>query len=179
VRKKIGPMLVAAVLLAVLMPAASADVCLGPSCGGGGGGGGGGTSPFNHLSISNGGPGISAQPVQEDNPCFFTIHRSNPRGQNTTVHWHTKDGTATSQPEAPPGSNQGKQQGSSDYQAASGVVTFNAEQPRNIPISVQTNQDNSPPSETSEYFFVVISHAVNGVIVDNAGKCVITQPQGG
>jgi hypothetical protein len=174
---KIGPLLIAAALVALVVPAASADVCFGPGCGTGGGGGGGGTSPFNHISISNN-VGTSSQPVNEDDDCIFVIHRSNPRGANTSVHWHTKDGTATSQPEGPPGSTYGTPtQGISDYQAGSGIATFTKEQPRNFTISVHTNVDFSPDT-TPEYFFVVISHPVNGVIVDNSGKCVIAQPQG-
>jgi len=171
-----GPVLIAAALVALLMPAASADVCFGPGCGttSGGGGGGSGTSPFNHLSISDGGPTASTQPVNEDNTCFFTIHRSSPRGHNTSVHWHTKDGTATSQPEGPPGSLEGGQTAMSDYNAASGVATFNSEQPRNITIQVQTNVD-GPNQAPSEYFFVVISNPQNGVIVDHKGTCVISQ----
>jgi hypothetical protein len=174
VRSKWGLILIAAAMIALVVPAASADVCSGPACGTGGGGSGSGISPFNHLSVSNGSASASTQPVFEDDTCFFHIHRSDPHGGNTSVHWHTKDGTATSQPESPPASTEGNQQGTSDYSAGSGIVTFSKEQPRDITISVQTNVD-GPPTSDSEYFFVVIGRATNGVIVDNAGKCVILQ----
>jgi len=116
----------------------------------------------------------STQQVNEDDDCFFTIHRSNPKGGNTSVHWHTKDGTATSQPEGPPAAENGGKQGVSDYDAASGVATFNSEQPKNITVSVHTNID-SPDGHDVEYFFVVLTHAQNGVVVDNSGKCFISQ----
>jgi len=172
--RKILPSLIMAALVALVIPAASADVCVGSSCGGSGGSGGssGTSTPFNRLSISNGSTVISSKQgqtsgVAEGGTCSFTIHRSKPYHGNTTVFWHTKDGTATHVPES-----SGESPPPPDYNATSGSVTFNPEQPANFTVQVQTNAD-GPDGTSNENFFVKLGKTSNGDIVDPSGGCVI------
>jgi hypothetical protein len=112
VRVKIVPLLVVAAVLALFLPAASADVCIGP-CGfnggtsGGGGAGAGGTSgPFFNISNAvDGGPSQFQAPrggttqsgvVTEGDLCEFTVHRTGGYKHAASVHYYTVDGTAAS-----------------------------------------------------------------------------------
>jgi len=174
VRSRTISTLVVVALFALLAPAASADVCIGlPACPGGGGSSGGRATPLNRIAISDGVPGIAAQAVDEPGvegsaSCHLTIHRLKPRRGNSTVSWHTKDGSATH-------NNQGKN--GPDYEANAGAVTFSAEQPSAIGVDVQIDQDflpaGSPDEKEFEDFFVVLTNPRNGVIVDHSGRCVI------
>ncbi len=115
-RLKIVPMLIVAAFLTLLIPTASADVCIGPcGVGGGtGGGGGGGTGPsgphgpfFNISNAVDGGRGCSgcapstrgnagAGIVTEGDNCLFTVTRTGKAKHAASVHYYTTDGTAQS-----------------------------------------------------------------------------------
>ena len=166
-------LMLAVLAMGLFVPIASANTCIGSTRHCSGGGGGGGESPFNHLSISNG-RGMAARQVDEGQPCTFRIHRSDPNG-DTSVRWHTKDGSATHNPET--GEPEAEQEGVSDYDAAHGVARF-ASNAKNVTIRVQTNFDGPPTSDTED-FFVLLGRTANGVVVDHSGECVISQQQPG
>jgi uncharacterized repeat protein (TIGR01451 family) len=82
----------------------------------------------------------------------FTVTLSAPNNtQTVTVDFSTADGAASA---------------GSDYQAASGTVTFNpSETTKTIPITVNGDLLDEP----NETFFVNLSNATNGAILDNRG----------
>jgi hypothetical protein len=167
VRKRLMLAVFAAAVMAIVIPSASADVCYGACGGTGGTTGGGTTTPLNRLSVSN--ATLASTQVPEGSDCDFEIHRLKPRSGRTTVHFHTKDGTATSQPQ--------DQEDDPDYDARSGVVTFSAEQPSVIHVLVHTDNDLNF-NEDTEYFFLVITKPTNGDVVDATGKCFIENVAG-
>ncbi|HEV7378088.1 MAG TPA: Calx-beta domain-containing protein [Pyrinomonadaceae bacterium] len=81
----------------------------------------------------------------------FTVTLSSASGQTVTVSYATANGTATA-----PG----------DYQAASGVLTFNSGETTKT-VTVFVNGDTL--AETDENFFVNLSGAANATISDNQG----------
>ena len=83
----------------------------------------------------------------------FTVTLSAPNNtQTVTVDFSTADGAASA---------------GSDYQAASGTVTFNpSETTKTIPITVNGDLLDEP----NETFFVNLSNATNGAILDNRGS---------
>src|SRR5437773_689958 len=81
----------------------------------------------------------------------FTVNLSNPSAFTVTINYATADGAATA---------------GADYQATSGVLTFNpGETTRNI--SVPVNGDLVP--EVNETFFLNLSGASNALLVDAQG----------
>jgi disulfide oxidoreductase YuzD len=86
----------------------------------------------------------------------FTVTLSTTSAQTVTVDFATADGTATA---------------GTDYQSASGTVTFNpGETTKTITITI--NGDTS--DEPNETFFVNLTNAVNAIILDNQGQGTIT-----
>jgi ribosomal protein L35AE/L33A/predicted secreted protein len=85
----------------------------------------------------------------------FTVSLTATSAQTVTVDFATADGTAT----AP-----------ADYQANSGTLTFNPGDTTKT-ITVLVNGD--ALDETNETFFVNLSNAVNGVVIDNQGQGTI------
>jgi uncharacterized repeat protein (TIGR01451 family) len=85
----------------------------------------------------------------------FTVTLSAASGQTVTVSYATANGTATS-----PG----------DYQATSGVLTFNSGETTKT-ITVLVNGDGT--AETDETFFVNLSNAAGAAISDNQGQGTI------
>ncbi|MEO8434757.1 MAG: Calx-beta domain-containing protein, partial [Pyrinomonadaceae bacterium] len=86
----------------------------------------------------------------------FTATLSNPSSQTVTVNYAMADGTAAA---------------GSDYQNASGTLTFNPGD-TNKPITVLVNGD--ALNEADETFFVNLSGATNAGITDNQGLGTIT-----
>ncbi|HEY3026209.1 MAG TPA: Calx-beta domain-containing protein, partial [Pyrinomonadaceae bacterium] len=86
----------------------------------------------------------------------FTVSLSNPSSQTITVNYSTADGTGAA---------------GSDYQSASGTLTFNPGD-TSKPISVSVNGD--ALNESDETFFVNLSGATNGTITDTQGLGTIT-----
>jgi hypothetical protein len=164
VRFRTVPLFLAAVLLALLAPAASADVCIGSSCNGGGGGTSGGT-PLNRLVVSDGFDHAASTQVTEGDKCLFHIRRLAPYGGTTTVAFHTVDGSATSIDNGEDGR---------DYVARSGVATFNASNPTNVSVKVQTLEDAKDEADP-ETFFLRLGRTSNGDKVDATGECDIAQ----
>ena len=79
-------------------------------------------------------------------PLPFTISLAVPQNQTASVHWQTADGTATA---------------GSDYQAASGDVTFAPGETAKV-ITVNVIGDFTP--EGNEFFTVSLSNPVNAVV---------------
>jgi len=98
---------------------------------------------INDVSMAEGDSGTTA--------LNFTVSLSTASGQVVTVNYATADDTAT----AP-----------SDYQSASGTVTFNAGETAK-PVTVLVNGDTD--FEQNETFFVNLSGATNASISDNQG----------
>jgi Tol biopolymer transport system component/predicted secreted protein len=85
----------------------------------------------------------------------FTVTLSAAGANTVTVNYATADGTAT-QP--------------ADYQSASGTLTFN---PGDLTKTITVLVNGDTLDEPTETFFVSLSNAVNGVIVDNQGQSTI------
>jgi hypothetical protein len=186
-RLKIVPLLVVAAALALLLPAASADVCIGP-CGfqggtGGGGAGAGGTSgPFFNISNAvdggefqapNGGGKTQSGIVTEGDVCEFTVHRTGGYKHAATVHYYTKDGTAES-----PLDYEGISK-SGDTPSAN----FEPDQ-HDATINIGTNrypEEGEPEGEspsTIETFTVHLTDAHGAKIGDGKGVCKIGEGPG-
>jgi Tol biopolymer transport system component len=86
----------------------------------------------------------------------FTVALSTSSSQAVTVNYATADGTAT----AP-----------ADYQSISGLLTFN---PGDITRTITVPINGDTLDEPSETFFVDLSNATNGVLLDNQGQGTIT-----
>ncbi|MEH1922945.1 Calx-beta domain-containing protein [Nostoc sp.] len=82
----------------------------------------------------------------------FTISLSNPSSQQVTVNYNTSDGTA--------------QIADSDYNSASGTITFNPGETSKV-ISIGVIGDNQ--TETDETFAINLLGAINAAIADNLG----------
>ncbi len=89
-------------------------------------------------------------------PVTFTISLSTASAQTITVSYATADDTAT----AP-----------ADYQAASGVVTFN---PGELSQTITVLINGDTLDEPTEHFFVNLSNAGNAVILDGQGRASIS-----
>jgi hypothetical protein len=85
----------------------------------------------------------------------FTVTLSAASANNVTVNYATADGTAT-QP--------------ADYQSTSGTVTFI---PGDLTKTITVLVNGDTRDEPNETFFVNLSNATNGVIVDNQGQGTI------
>jgi ribosomal protein L35AE/L33A len=90
----------------------------------------------------------------------FTVSLSAASSQTVTVNYATADGTATA---------------GSDYQSASGTVTFNPGETTK-PVTVLVNGD--LVNEANETFFVNLSNAGNATISDSQGLGTITNDEG-
>jgi hypothetical protein len=86
----------------------------------------------------------------------FTVTLSTPSTLTVTVNYATADGTATA---------------GSDYQATSGTLTFTPGQTTQTILVPFINDTTDEPSET---FFVNLTNATNGTILDNQGQGTIT-----
>jgi Calx-beta domain/FG-GAP-like repeat/FG-GAP repeat len=89
----------------------------------------------------------------------FTVTRSGPSDQITTVNYNTANGTASA---------------GSDYAAASGTVTFNPGETSKT-ISVLVNGDRL--GEANETFSVNLSQATNGFMADGQGVGTIVDDE--
>ncbi len=86
--------------------------------------------------------------------CRFEVSLTPAADEVVTVNWMTVDGTADS----------------SDYQPASGSLTFNTgETSRNIDVQVTGDVEEEP----TEFFYVDLEDPVNAEIADGRGKCTI------
>ncbi|HYX28378.1 MAG TPA: Calx-beta domain-containing protein [Pyrinomonadaceae bacterium] len=85
----------------------------------------------------------------------FTVSLAAASSQIVTVNYATADGTAVA---------------SSDYQAASGPLTFN---PGDLTKTITVNVNGDTTNEPNETFFVNLSNAVNAVILDSQGQGTI------
>jgi hypothetical protein len=95
---------IAGLLIMLVVPVASADICNGPCGNGGGTGGGGGSGGTNFfhpvgafLSIHNafdGGP-FADKTVTEGDTCSFTVTRRGSAKRPVSVRYFTEDGSAT------------------------------------------------------------------------------------
>ena len=85
----------------------------------------------------------------------FTVTLSAASAQTVTVNYATADGTATA---------------GLDYQTASGTLTFN---PGDLTKTITVLVNGDTLDEPNETFFVNLSSATNGVIVDNQGQGTI------
>jgi hypothetical protein len=106
------------------------------------------TLSINDVSVAEGDSGTTAM--------NFIVTLSTPSGQVVTVNYATADNTATTP---------------SDYQSASGTVTFNPGETAK-PVTVTVNGDTD--FEQNETLFVNLSGATNATISDNQGTGTIT-----
>src|SRR5438132_3208324 len=91
--------------------------------------------------------------------CNFVVSLSPASTQTVTVNYATADGSATA---------------GSDYQAASGTVTFNPGQTSKT-LTVLVNGDRL--GETNETFFVNLNSPTNGVIADGQALATIVDDE--
>jgi Ca2+-binding RTX toxin-like protein len=89
-------------------------------------------------------------------PFTFTVSLSRPSAFPTTVDFATADGTATV--------------ANNDYQPTAGTLTFNPGETTKT-VTVLVNGD--APVEPDETFFVNLSNATNGTIIDSQGQGTI------
>ena len=110
-------------------------------------------------------PGISINNVSQaegnsgSKPLPFTVTLSNPSYQQITVNYATTAGTATD---------------GTDYQSASGTLTFNPGETAK-PIAVSVNGDSV--FEPDETFFVQLSNLANASIINAQGTGTITNDE--
>lgn len=102
---------------------------------------------INDVTVSEGNSGTT--------PCIFTVTLSGASAQTVTVNYTTADGSASA---------------GSDYQAASGAITFNPGQTSKT-ITVLVNGDRL--GEPNEGFFVNLSGPTGAVIADGQGAATI------
>ncbi|MBN3891619.1 MAG: DUF4347 domain-containing protein [Nostoc sp. JL31] len=107
------------------------------------------TITISDVSIAEGNIGTTSN-------ANFTISLSNPSYQQVTVNYNTNDGTA--------------QVADSDYNSASGIITFNPGETSKT-LSIGIIGDNK--SETDETFSVNLLGATNAAIADNLGVATI------
>ncbi|MDZ8138979.1 MAG: Calx-beta domain-containing protein [Nostoc sp. DedQUE04] len=103
------------------------------------------TISISDVSVSEGNTGTTTN-------ANFTISLSNPSSQQITVNYNTSDGTA--------------QVSDSDYNSASGTITFNPGETSKV-ISIGVVGDNQ--TETDETFSVNLSAVTNAAIADGLG----------
>ncbi|WP_375443039.1 Calx-beta domain-containing protein, partial [uncultured Nostoc sp.] len=106
----------------------------------------------NQPSISISDVSVTEGNTGTTNNANFTISLSNPSYQQITVNYNTSDGTA--------------QVADSDYNSASGTITFNPGETSKT-LSIGVIGDNK--FETNEAFSVNLSAATNATIADNLG----------
>ena len=107
------------------------------------------TISISDVSVSEGNTGTTTN-------ANFIVTLSNPSYQQVTVNYNTSDGTA--------------QVADSDYNSASGTITFNPGETSKV-ISIGVIGDNK--AETNETFSVNLSAATNAAIADNLAVSTI------
>ncbi len=171
-RRKAFSLIIAAFIVALLVPAASADICNGCP---------GGTQPRHHrhtfpfLSIrdaTDGGP-FAARTVTEGDICSFIVHRSGSTKKAASVHYFTEDGTASAElgdyvPVQKPQADE--ESPTADFAAGARTAV--------IQIGTVSSEDDFDPSEspqTIETFFVHLFDPQHAKIRDGVGVCNIAE----